>query len=56
MKEVAGLKVKYIEPREQSTKQEDHNRLVKFVTLFSQIGFQEISLNPNTNIELNYSK
>lgn len=53
MREAAGLKVEYIPPREVLNEQEEHQRLVRFVTLFAQIGFKELALNPETNIRLN---
>jgi hypothetical protein len=56
MRETTGLKVEYIKPRDDYNEQEEHARLVRFVTLFSQVGFKEISLNPNTTIHLNYCK
>lgn len=56
MKEIAGLKVEYIEPQIDFCEAAEHKRLVNFVTLISQVGFKEICLNPNTNIKLTYSK
>ncbi len=53
MEEVTGLKVEYIKPQEVYNEQEEHKRLVRFVTLFTQVGFRELSLNPdNTSIKL----
>ena len=53
MKEVTGLKVEYIKPQEIYNEHEEHKRLVRFVTLFTQVGFRELCLNPeNTSIKL----
>ncbi len=53
MKEATGLKVEYIKPQEVYNEQEEHKRLVRFVTLFTQVGFKELCLNPdNTPIKL----
>ena len=56
MKKTAGLKVEYIQPRENMPEQEEHLRLVRFVTLFAQVGFKELYLNPETNINFDYCK
>lgn len=53
-KESDGLKVEYIKPTEFSSEQDEHKRLVKFVTLFAQVGFREFCLNPDSSIEFNY--
>lgn len=55
MGKATGLKVEYVKPRENDPK-DDHKRLVKFVTLFAQVGFKELYLNPDTKIKLDYSK
>lgn len=47
-----ALKVEYIKPREDISGEENRTRLIRFVTLFAQIGFREICLNPETNIKL----
>lgn len=52
----SGLKVEYVKPREDISLEEDHARLVRFITLFAQVGFREISLNPETNIKLDCCK
>ena len=52
MSSQVGLKVNYIKPREDISEEENHIRLVKFITLFSQVGFREIALNPETNIKI----
>ena len=52
MSSACGLKVEYVVPREDITEEENRNRLLRFITLFSQVGFREISLNPETNIKL----
>lgn len=51
-KEKFTIKVNYIEPQECFSQEEEHSRLVKFVSLFAQIGFKEITLNPNTTIKI----
>lgn len=51
-----GLKVRYIKPREDISEAENHQRLVRFITLISQVGFKEIALNPDTNIKLDCCK
>lgn len=56
MKEATGLKVEYIKPREDFNEQEEHSRLVKFVTLFAQVGFKELYLNPETTIDIDFCK
>lgn len=56
MSTATGLKVEYIPPREDISDEENHTRLVRFVTLFAQVGFREISLNPETKIKLNCCK
>lgn len=56
MKEIAGLKVEYVKPQIDFDEEAEHKRLLNFVTLFSQVGFRELCLNPNTNIKLTYSK
>ena len=56
MKETSGLKVEYIIPRELENEQEEHARLVKFVTLFAQVGFKEFCLNPDSSINFDYCK
>ena len=45
MEEAAGLKVEFVAPNEDENKHDEHLRLVKFVTLFSQVGFKEFTLN-----------
>lgn len=52
MKTKRRIKVNYIKPQECYSQEEEHARLVKFITLFAQIGFKEISLNPDTKIKL----
>lgn len=52
MSSACGLKVEYVVPREDIAEEENRNRLLRFITLFSQVGFREISLNPKTNIKL----
>lgn len=47
-----ALKVEYIKPREDISEEENRIRLIKFVTLFAQVGFKEICLNPEANIKL----
>lgn len=56
MKEATGLKVEYIKPREEFSEQEEHARLVNFVSLFAQVGFKELYLNPETTIDFDYCK
>ena len=56
MKEAAGLKVEYIPPTMEFDEQEEHARLVKFVTLFAQVGFKEFCLNPDSSINFDYCK
>lgn len=56
MKEAAGLKVEYIPPRTEFNEQEEHKRLVKFVTLFAQAGFKEFCLNSDSSIDFDYCK
>ena len=56
MKEAAGLKVKYIPPTMEFNEQEEHERLVKFVTLFAQVGFKEFCLNPDSSIDFDHCK
>lgn len=56
MKEAAGLKVEYIPPTIEFNEQEEHKRLVKFVTLFAQVGFKEFCLNSDSSIDFNYCK
>lgn len=51
-----GLKINYVKPREDVSEEENRNRLLRFITLFSQVGFREISLNPETNIKLDCCK
>lgn len=51
-----NIKVKYIKPREDITEAENHTRLVKFITLFAQVGFRDIALNGEANIKLNFVK
>ena len=50
-KHTTGLKVEYVPPREDISDEENHARLVRFVTLFAQVGFREIALNPETKIK-----
>ena len=45
-----GLNVIYIKPQIDSTVEENKKQLTKFVALFAQAGFKEISLNPNSDI------
>ena len=47
-----ALKVEYIKPREDISEEENRTRLIRFVTLFAQVGFREICLNPETKIKL----
>ena len=54
MTTTSGLKVRYVKPREDISEEENHKRLVKFITLFAQVGFREVSLNPETKIKLDY--
>ncbi len=56
MSKASGLKVEYIKPREDIDEASDHKRLVKFISLFAQVGFKELYLNPDTNIKFDYSK
>lgn len=51
MSNTTGLKVEYIPPREDISDEENHARLVRFVTLFAQVGFREVALNPETKIK-----
>ena len=55
MEKASGLKVEYVKPRENNPKDE-HKRLVKFVTLFAQVGFKELYLKKKKKIKLDYSK
>lgn len=48
-----NLIIEYVPPKAAETKEEEKNRLVRFITLFAQVGFKEISLNPNTRIKIN---
>ncbi|MBQ7450419.1 hypothetical protein IJS77_03305 [bacterium] len=48
------LKVEYIPPSIDFDEKEEHLRLVRFVTLFSQVGFKEFCLNPDSKIKFNY--
>lgn len=52
MSSTCSLKVEYVIPREDITEEENRSRLLRFITLFSQVGFREISLNHETNIKL----
>lgn len=56
MSSACGLKVEYVVPREDVTEEENRSRLIRFITLFSQVGFREISLNSETNIDIKYCK
>ncbi len=56
MPTTTGLKVEYVPPREDISDEENHARLVRFVTLFAQVGFREVALNPETKIKLNCCK
>ncbi|HIZ28578.1 MAG TPA: hypothetical protein H9673_05240 [Candidatus Adamsella sp.] len=56
MEKASGLKVEYVKPREDINPKDDHKRLVRFITLFAQVGFQELYLNPDTKIKFDYSK
>ena len=49
-----SFKVEYIEPIDKTSDDENKVKLLKFITLFSQVGFREVSLNPNTNIRIDY--
>ena len=40
MEKASGLKVEYIKPIEDIDPKDDHKRLVRFVTLFAQLGFK----------------
>lgn len=55
MKEIDGLKIEYIEPQIDYDEKAEHQRLLRFITLISQVGFQEVCLNPNTTIDFNFS-
>ena len=52
MSSACGLKVEYVVPREDITEEENRSRLLRFITLFSQVGVSEISVNPETNMML----
>ncbi len=52
MGKATGLKVEYVKPREDIDPRDDHKRLVRFVTLFAQVGFRELFLNPETSIDI----
>lgn len=56
MSAACGLKVNYAKPREDVSEEENRSRLLRFITLFSQVGFREISLNPETTINIKYCK
>ena len=56
MSSACGLKVEYVVPKEDITEEENRSRLLRFITLFSQVGFREISLNPETTIDIKYCK
>jgi hypothetical protein len=56
IEEVRELKIEYIEPAVEYDGRKEHARLVRFVSLFAQVGFQEIALNPSTTIHKNYSE
>ncbi len=56
MGKATGLKVEYVKPREDIDPRDEHKRLVKFITLFAQVGFKELYLNPDTKIKFDYSK
>lgn len=49
-----SLEVEYITPKEILNEDEEHKRLVKFVSLISQVGFKDFCLNPNTQIKIDY--
>lgn len=52
MENASGLKVEYVKPKKDVDPKEEHKRLVRFVTLFAQVGFQELFLNPETSIDI----
>lgn len=52
MGKATGLKVEYVKPREDIDPRDDHKRLVRFVTLFAQVGFRELFLNSETSIDI----
>ena len=56
MSAACGIKVNYVKPKEDVSEEENRSRLLRFITLFSQVGFREISLNPDTNIKLDCCK
>ena len=40
MEKALRIKVEYVKPREDVDPKDEHKRLVRFVTLFAQVGFQ----------------
>ena len=56
MSSVTKLKVEYVKPRDDINPKDDSKRLARFVTIFAQVGFQELYLNPDTKIKFDYSK
>ncbi len=56
MNKTTGLKVEYVPPSKEGSEQEEHTRVVKFITLFAQVGFKELYLNSETNIKFDCSK
>jgi len=56
MKVISGLKVEYVKSDMDYNEQEERQRLIKFVTLISQVGFREYYIKPEEEKQLNYCK